>query len=270
MKRQVCLAFLLTMLFAVCVQPAWADERSSTRPSASAAEKKTDKDDAKKKDQDEADAKKKEEIRLEVEAKREAEKKAWLEDFDRRHGRHRHDDGGGVIVVSDADPNGGAATAYSRSYDRDRHRQKSAVGILFAPAQREKQSGFGVQYLSPRNIGATLWVSGSLGYDDDVIGGTIPHDDYWTDTSKGCYSLEAIRGFGSDDAMLILGAGIAITQTYYTDISNATGWKWEGGTESQVRPAAHASLRLRIADRVNMQFGYDTSQYAFFGISGSF
>jgi hypothetical protein len=70
--------------------------------------------------------------------------------------------------------------------------------------------------------------------------------------------------------MLIFGAGISVDQTVYTDVSNTTGWKWDGGESSSVRPAAQVGCRFRIGGRVSLQLGYDTAQSGFFGLSAAF
>lgn len=269
MKTRMLFALLVAISLAGLVQPVAADDR---RPPGQPPADSTTQDDDKDKDKKLSD---KEKLRLEVEARREIQKKEWLEDYDRRHGRHHPQGkgGGDVIIVTDpgGGTGGGGGTVYTTPYRPEREqRSKSTAGILYAPAQRDKEAGFGIQWLGPRKIGATLWISGDLGYGDDVIAGSIPHNDYWVDEKKGTYGLEAICGFGSDNAMLILGAGLAVRQTYYTAVSNVTGWEWEDGTDSEVVPAGHASLQFRIADRVNMQFGYDSTQYAFFGLSASF
>ncbi len=214
-----------------------------------------------------------EEIRLEIEARREIEKKKWLEEYDRRHHRYPHGDSGSVVIIDNTGGGGGGGgtePVYVDTYVEEKPLGKSSAGILFSPAQGDKEAGIGIQWLGPKNVGLAVWISGDLGYDSDVIDGYIPHDDYYVEESKGSYALEAIYGLGKDDAMLILGAGLAVDQTYYTAVSYATGWKWEGGTDSEVKPVAHASLKFRVAERVSMQFGYDTSQRAFFGLSGTF
>lgn len=272
MRRHLFISVLLLVFVATCVLPAIAeDEQRSRPPAASTTQSTTDADAAKKKEQEDKD--RKEKLRLEIKARREAEKRQWLEEHHRRY--EERNSGGDVIIISspgggDEGGGGSTGTVYSSSYVRERERPKSTAGILFAPAQKGKTAGFGVQWLGPKKIGVTAWISGNMGYGDDVIDAAIPHDDYWLDDSKGSYALEGIVGLGSNDAMLIVGAGLAVTQTYHTAVSNVTGWQWKAGTDSVVQPAAHASLRFRLADRVNMQFGYDTTQYAFFGLSGSF
>ncbi len=146
---------------------------------------------------------------------------------------------------------------------------KSYVGVVFAPGSGERKPAVGLQFLS-RGLGIAAWFSGSLAQDDDVIPGIIPHNDYYTTSQVGTYGLEALCYTGSDAAMLMFGAGISVKRTLYTDISNATGYAWDGGEENEVKPAAMIGARLRLGGRVSMQIGYDTTQRTFFGLSAGF
>jgi hypothetical protein len=158
---------------------------------------------------------------------------------------------------------------YRRPY-REPEPLRSYVGVVFAPGSGDRKSAVGIQFISSRNFGLGVWLSGSLGRDDDVIDATIPHDDYYTESRHGTYGFEALFGVGSDAAMLVFGAGVSVEQTLYTDVSNATGWKWNGGESSEVKPAAQIGARFRLGGRVSMHLGYDTAQSGFFGLSAAF
>lgn len=263
--KQVLLTGILSIIFmAPYSLPAEADNAQSSSPPPTTTQTTSDADAAKKKE----DKDRKEKVLLEVKAKREAERRQREEEYH----NHGNSPGGVVIVTTPGGGGGGGSTSgtvssYSTSYVE---RPRMTAGVLYAPAQKGKSAAFGVQWIGARRFGVTAWLSGNLDYGEDVIDAAIPHDDFWTDNNKGSYALEGVYGMGSDSAMLVLGAGLAVTTTRHTAISNVTGWRWKAGSDSTVTPAGHASLRFRLADRVNMQFGYDTAQYAFFGLSGSF
>ena len=98
----------------------------------------------------------------------------------------------------------------------------------------------------------------------------IPHDDYYTKSDQASYSCEALYGIGTNTSMLILGAGISIEKTNYTNVSNITGWEWKGWSESTTKFAGQVGYRAKISDRIGLQFGYDTTQYTYFGVTASF
>jgi len=155
-------------------------------------------------------------------------------------------------------------------YYRERETPRSYVSVLCAPGQGDRRTAVGLQYLSNKNYGIGAWFAGSLGQDGDVIDATIPHSDYYTQSSTGTYGIRALCCVGSDAAMLIFGAGISVDKTTRTDISNATGWKWNGGESTTTRPAAQIGCRFGVGGRVSLQLGYDTSHSGFFGLSASF
>lgn len=248
-----------------------------------------------------------EERRLEEEARLEVEKREELE-REKEHERHHHhypDDTGvyypddsnddEVIIVippkpddttttptgtgtpGTTSPDGaviptsapGPRSPYSGYYPQVPD-NKPHASLLFAPGSGDRKSAVGIQYLTKKNYGVGLWFSGDFGGDDDVIETTIPHNDYYTESKTGTYGVEALYAVGSDKAALIIGAGVSVEQTTYTDISNATGWKWDGGSSKEVKPAAQIGCRFQVGGRASLQIGYDTVQATYFGLSASF
>ena len=167
-------------------------------------------------------------------------------------------------------PQVAAIPVSSRRYYREPETYGSYVSLLCAPGQGDRKTAIGLQYLTRKNYGVGLWFSGSFGRDSDVIQGTIPHSDFYTESTTGTIGVEALCCVGSDAAMLVFGAGISVDQTQYTDVSNATGWKWDGGESTTTRPAAQIGCRFRVGGRISLQLGYDTAQSAFFGLSAGF
>jgi len=199
------------------------------------------------------DRDRREKIRLEHEARREAERREWEEDNDR-------------ITTGDI-----IGTVIAVGAEQARMRQRFAVGVMYAPANAAKMSGFGIQFMNrERKWGASLWLSGALDRGYDVIDTAIPHSDYYIEDDRGSYGIEALYAVGSDNASLILGAGLAVEQTMYTAVSNVTGWRWNDGSDSHVGFAGQIGCRLRLAGRVSLNLGYDTRQSGFFGLTGDF
>jgi len=201
-----------------------------------------------------------EKIRLEYEARREAQRREWYERHRSLYGdRYDYD---AVDVV-------GAVIGIAA--DEAPVRQRFAVGVVYAPANAGKMSGVGIQFINrDRRWGASVWLSGALERAGDVIDVGIPHNDYHLQTQQGSYGVEALYSVGSDNASLVVGAGLAVEQTMYTAVSNVTGWRWNHGSDSRVKFAAQVGCSVRLARRVSLSLGYDTHQSAFFGLTGEF
>lgn len=146
----------------------------------------------------------------------------------------------------------------------------SHASLLYAPGSADRQPAVGLQYITNKNYGIGLWFSGDFGQDGDVIEASIPHDDYYTESKTGTYGVECLYAAGSDRAALIIGVGVSVEKTTYTDISNATGWKWDGGDSSSVKPSAQIGCRFKVGGRASLQIGYDSAQASYFGFSAAF
>ena len=175
--------------------------------------------------------------------------------------------GGGVPSATPAAP---AVSEYGPRYQRKPETAKSHASVLCAPGGDGRALAVGIQYLTSQNYGVGLWLSGDFGQDEDVIPATIPHNDFYEESTTGTCGLEALYGIGSNAAMLVVGAGLSVDQVGYTDISNATGWKWDGGKKTRVQPAAQIGFRFQLGARVGLHIGYDTAQRGFFGLSATF
>ena len=184
-----------------------------------------------------------------------------------RKGRPGGQAGGAAPVATTPAP---TTPGHSHEHYRQPPTRQFWVSVLCAPGGAGRKPAVGFQYLTNKNYGVGVWFSGSLGQDDDVIDATIPHNDYYTESTTGTMGLEALCCIGSDAAMLVFGAGVSVDETTFTDVSNATGWKWDGGSSTLVRPAAQVGCRFRLGGRVSLQFGYDTAQSGFFGLSAGF
>lgn len=220
-----------------------------------------------------ADARK---VELEYKARMEAERRSRLERL--RRGNHYHNDpfscntlvAVGLEVAAAYSSETSVRDGVYRERPRTENNGVSSAGIVFAPPQRGNSAAFGIGWMGSKKLGATLWLSGRLDHGDDVIEAGIPHEDYYIESRKGTYGLQATAGFGSSDAMLILGAGLSVRQTLYNAVSNVTGWKWDAGGDSRVKLAGQVGMKFQVDERVNLHFGYDTAHYAFFGLSANF
>ncbi|MCX8053881.1 MAG: hypothetical protein N3B12_08740 [Armatimonadetes bacterium] len=221
--------------------------------------------------------KRKEEVRLEVEKRRKVEMERHWRKWTQRNLHHPYH-GEYYLLYSVADSlQNSASTPTESSISPQVYRQcrepealKSYVGVVIAPGQGARKTAVGLQYLSNHNYGVASWFAGSFGLDDDVIPAEIPHSDYHTETRTGTYGIRAVFGAGSDAAMLFFGAGISVDENKRIDISNVTGWRWDGGKNITVRPAALFGCRLRTGGRLSLHLGYDTLHSVFFGVSVRF
>ncbi|MEN6357466.1 MAG: hypothetical protein ABFD83_10320 [Armatimonadota bacterium] len=264
----IALTALLIPAIPMCI-PAFAQDTQSDQPAASStdtsiststAATSTDTSvDATAKDKDREEKDRKEKEKKEYEARIEAEKRERVEDRERRH--DHHDD------YNNGDTHGSVYQGlgfFGGSFE------KSSVSLLVAPSGRIDKSAIGLQWIGKHKLGIAIWASGDVDQDDDVIDAYIPHNDYYTESKKACYSFEGLCCLGSDKSALIFGVGFAVEETTYTDVSNVTGWRWKGGEDYNARPAAQIGYRAIIAQRFGIQFGYDTSQYGYFGLTASF
>lgn len=255
----IALTALLIFAMPLCM-PAIAQDQQAVQPEVSNTESDTSTaadTTVNNKDQEDKDRKEKEDI--ERKARAEAEKRERVEDRQRRH-EHDHYDGS-----PNNESKGLGLGFFGNSLER------SSVSLLVAPSSRIDKAAVGLQWIGRQKFGIALWSSGDIDQDDDdVIDATIPHNDFYVENKKACYSIEGLYCLGTDRSMLILGVGLAIEETTYTDVSNVTGWKWKGGEDYSTRPAAQIGYRAVIAQRIGIQFGYDTSQYEYFGLTASF
>lgn len=206
-------------------------------------------------DKEKEDKDRQEKLKAEYKARAEAEKRERVEE--RKEQRYYGYGGGSSASMS------------MSSGFFDNPFARSSIGLVVAPSNSIGKTAVGLQWISKNRWGIALWNSGSA-EDDDVIDAYIPHDDYYTKSDQASYSCEALYGIGTDASMLILGAGISIEKTNYTNVSNVTGWEWKGWSESKTKFAGQVGYRARISDRIGLQFGYDTSQYTYFGVTASF
>lgn len=168
-------------------------------------------------------------------------------------------------------PTGSTTSTSSSSFHAGSSTRTSSVAVVFAPGNDDVEPAVGVQWLNRDHWGIGGWISGNLSRDDDAIDASIPHNDYYTTSTHGKYSIQGLYCIGSGSTSLILGAGVTVDRTLYTDVSNVTGWEWNGGSDTSVEPAGQVGCRLRlVGGRLSLQFGYDTSQYGYFGLGMSF
>lgn len=208
-------------------------------------------------DKEKEDKDRQKKLEAEYKARAEAEKRERVEERKERQARHYEYNGGSSASMS-----------MSSGFFDDPF-ARSSIGLVVAPSNSIGKAAVGLQWISKNKWGIALWNSGSA-EDDDVIDTYIPHDDYYTKSDQASYSCEALYGIGTNTSMLILGAGISIEKTNYTNVSNITGWEWKGWSDSTTKFAGQVGYRARISDRIGLQFGYDTTQYTYFGVTASF
>lgn len=209
-----------------------------------------------------------------TEAERDAEYKARAE-ADRRERAERrrnrrdrdYDDSEGTVIIYQ--PRDTTQTNYDPRYSC-RSPRKSTVSVVFAPGSGDRQTAYGIQYLTPKGYGLAGWVSGDFSRDGDVIDAMIPHNDYFLTDSKGTYAIEALFSSGSENTKLIIGAGLSVDRVLHTAVSNATGWLWNAGSDEVIRGAGQIGCILRIGGMMSLHVGYDTVQHNYFGFSAEF
>lgn len=144
------------------------------------------------------------------------------------------------------------------------------AGIVFSPANGDRQAAMGIQWMSPKGIGLMFWGSGDLNGPDDLIGATIPHSDFTLRSTSGSFAVEALFALSQKNPTITIGAGLCTTKTWNYAVSNATGWKWDEGTETKQQFAGQIGCRFRVSDRMSVQYAYDTIQHNFFGLTMDF
>lgn len=289
MKTNVILLAVVACILTPCATAAGADDLpavtvsdSSRDDKASAearkgAESERRESEYRKRDGDSAVTDREQKLRLEYRARMEAVRRDRLERM--RRGQHYHNDPFAFNTVVVAAPEI-TAVSYStdsespngvyRDYPRAETRSAQSIGIVLAPPQAGNAAAVGFQWMGPRMVGATVWLSGRLDRGEDVIDGSIPHEDYYIESRKGTYGMQVTRGFGPPDSMLVLGAGLSVRQTLYNAVSNVTGWKWNAGESYSTRLSGQIGMKFQVGDRINLHFGYDTAHYGFIGFSANF
>ena len=252
MRRSTILASVFLMLLAACcVSVAAGDEPATTSTTSTEVSKTKDKADA---------DKKAEEIRLEVERRNKVERDEHME---RRGGRHRSD----RYEVSAGDDDSLSGTLLGFLFEGVR---TGDAGVVFAPGSGNKRPAYGVHWVGARGFGAAFWFSGAADRGASVINSPIPHTDYVNRDSHSSFALESLYSTGSGNLSLVFGAGLAIQWTYHTHVSNATGWRWNGGSDRAIKGVAQIGCRLQVSERAALSAGYDTLQHAYVGLTMGF
>jgi hypothetical protein len=144
------------------------------------------------------------------------------------------------------------------------------ITVLFAQGKEGNDRAVGFMIMGRELRGATGSFSGNLHRDDGTIDTSIPHDNFHTEQTTGTYGLQFVQGAGSRSTMFIFGAGLTVKQTLFTDVSNVTGWRWDGGEKYSIKPSAQAGCRIKITNSFALHLGWDTSQGTYFGVGGKF
>lgn len=144
------------------------------------------------------------------------------------------------------------------------------LAVVFAPGTGNREPAYGIQWISPKRWGIGLWASGDLTDEKGLIDAVIPHDDYYMESTKGCYSIQALYSFGSSKTMITVGAGVCVDETDHVAVSNVTGWKWNAGKDRKSSLAGQLGIRTRISNALSIQYGYDSVQRSFFGLTADF
>lgn len=149
----------------------------------------------------------------------------------------------------------------------------AGTGVLYAPGGSEEGSGIGVELLrageSGSVRGAALWFAGSIAPSPDVDT-AIPHGDFYSETYDSRWGLLYLVGKDTGKVTLLGGVGVALVTSDYRDISNVTGWSWDGGSKTSVEPQFQAGLRIPLSESGGVRLGFDTQFGAFAGASFGF
>jgi len=252
----------ITIAFAVLITAAWgvaalADETTANEPAKVTSESSTSGKTTDKQAQDSTSSSTKttkaEEVKLE------ADKRAKVESRSRR-GRYKagHYGPGGVLEAVEPGVSFGSGFGYQNA------------GVIVSPGGGGRKSAMGIQWLSPKGVGMSFWASGDLGGPSDLIDATIPHSDFYLDSTSATYAVEALFALNRQNPIITVGAGVASTKVWNYAVSNATGWKWNEGTETSEKFAGQIGCRFRVSDRMSLQYAYDTVQHNFYGLTVNF
>lgn len=144
------------------------------------------------------------------------------------------------------------------------------LGLVYALGRAGRKGAVGLQRTGVTGWGFGLWLPGNIDQGSDTIDASIPHDDYYIETSRRAYGLQVLYSTGSRSVALLMGVGLSVNQAFHTAVSNASGWRWDAGSESTLRPAAQIGCRLRLGRPISLQAGYDTSQQGYLGLAAHF
>jgi len=145
-----------------------------------------------------------------------------------------------------------------------------SFGVLCAQGPENGQEAWSLEFMRGRGgawDGLALWWSGQPFLSEDVIDTSIPHTDYRVYEEHGSLGLEYLRGSGSPKALFIVGIGAVMDETRFIQVSNVTGWKWNGGTRDQWKVTAQAGTRLELAPGFDLRVGYDSHYRGFGGVA---
>jgi len=148
-----------------------------------------------------------------------------------------------------------------------------AGGILYSPGGAREGSGIGLEAyrVAPDGTlrGGALWFAGSIAPEPDVDT-TIPHSDYHTKSYDSRWGLLYLHGRETGKVTLIGGIGVAVVNTDYIDVSNVTGWSWDGGSDTTVESEVQLGLLIRIQERAGVRLGVDSQFGTFAGVAFAF
>lgn len=252
----------ITIAFALLITAAWgvaalADETTANEPAKVTGESSSSGKTSDKQVQDSTSSSTKTTKADEV--KLEADKRTKVESRSRR-GRYRagYYGPGGVLGAVEPGLSFGSGFGYQNA------------GVIFSPGGGGRKPAMGIQWLNPKGVGMSFWASGDLGGPSDLIDATIPHSDFYLDSTSATYAIEAVFALSRRNPTITLGAGVASTKVWNYAVSNATGWKWNEGTETSEKFAGQIGCRFRVSDRVSFQYTYDTVQHNFYGLTVAF
>ncbi len=258
MKRSLAalaLAIILTALWAV---PAMADDSAAKESTVTSSESTSSDDTAGKHAKDSTSTST--QTTKEAEAKLEAEKRAQVESRSRKQRSRGRYHGYG----SPMEAGSGSGMSFGSGWGSQN------AGVIFSPGGGDRKSAMGIQWLSPKGVGLLFWASGDLSGPSDLIDATIPHSDFYLDSTRGSYAIEGLFALSQKNPTITLGAGVCTTKVWNFAVSNATGWKWNEGTDTITRFAGQIGCRFRVSDRLSVQYAYDTIQHNFFGLTADF
>ncbi|MEN6582706.1 MAG: hypothetical protein ABFD54_09665 [Armatimonadota bacterium] len=265
MKTGIITAILIASIALIfCALPATAEDQQPAQTTEVTNTNSTTQDATKAAESDKEKARKEEERKLEEKKRREVEREERRRD---RTEHHDHDDYD--VYDSHTESSSSGSSNIFSGFGGGPIRTDS-VALVYAPGGFDEAGAFGVQWISNRRWGIGLWTTGNLGGDDDAIHAAIPHNDYYVETDKTGYGIQGLYCLGNSNAALLLGVGIATSKTKYTDVSNATGWEWDGGEDTNTQLAGLIGCRFHLSGRIGLQLGYDSSQHSYFGLTGSF
>jgi len=258
MKRSLIVLVITIIFTALWAVPIVADDTTAKESTVTSSESTSSDDTAGKHAKDSTSTST--QTTKEAEAKLEADKRAEVESRSRRE-RSR---GGRYSHGSSAETSGGSGLSFGFGSGSQN------AGVIVSPGGGDRKPAMGIQWMSPKGVGISFWASGDLSGPSDLIDATIPHSDFYLDSTRGSYAIEVMFALSQKNPTVTLGVGVCTTKVWNYAVSNATGWRWSEGTDRIERFAGQIGCRFRVSDRMSFQYAYDTIQHSFFGLTADF